>query len=208
MHNEIPQNIPGKMSAPAAERNAPHLIKVLGRVLPPQGTVLEIASGSGYHAVAFAKAMPQLTWQPSDAEENARASIAAHRAESNLINLHEALALDVQAHPWPVGHIDAVVCINMIHISPWAATQALFAGATKLLASNAPLVTYGPYIMQGDFISESNVAFDQSLKARNALWGLREIDDLTNEASMSGFRLEETVPMPANNFTLVWRKVR
>lgn len=181
------------------------MIEALRTALPERGLVLEIASGSGFHAAHFARAFPHLTWQPSDPDETARASIAAHAADEKLPNLRTPLALDV-TQPWPINAAEAVLCINMIHISPWAATLALFAGAAKILKSGTPLITYGPYILHGDFRGEGNVSFDASLKSRNPDWGLREVDDVAQVAAQHGFTLEEIVPMPANNLTLVWRK--
>ncbi|MBL8643812.1 MAG: DUF938 domain-containing protein [Rhodospirillaceae bacterium] len=195
-----------KLTPPAAVRNAPFLVDVLRRALPASGVVLEIASGSGYHAAAFAKAFPHLTWQPTDPDVQARASISAYVDETGLANIKAPLRLDVTQTSWPLENADAVVCINMIHISPWAATLALFAGAANILSDGAPLITYGPYIVRGDFIAESNVDFDRSLRAKNPDWGLREVDEITHVARRAGFALENMVPMPANNFTLVFRK--
>lgn len=195
-----------KQTPPAAVRNTPFLIDVLRHALPAQGLVLEIASGSGYHAAAFAQTFPYLTWQPTDADSQARESISAYIADMKLANMRQPLDLDVTQKPWPVTAADAMLCINMIHISPWAATEALFAGAALVLPADAPLITYGPYIVQGDFIAESNVAFDQSLKARNPAWGLREVDDVARVAKANGFTFEGMTPMPANNFSLVFRK--
>ena len=196
-----------KQASPAAVRNAPHLIEVLKRILPAQGQVLEIASGSGYHAAAFAAAFPHLTWQPTDASAEARASIAAYAEEGGLNNLCAAQDLDVMRQPWIITEADALVCINMIHISPWAATVALFEGAARVLAPGAPMLTYGPYILHGDFGAQSNIDFDQSLKSRNPEWGLRDVDDVTRTAIILGFTLDEIVPMPANNLSLVFRRV-
>ncbi len=196
-----------KQIPPASVRNAPHIIEVLRRVLPGSGRVLEIASGSGYHAAAFATAFAHLNWQPSDSDAAARASIGAYGTEAGLKNLHPALDIDVTHVPWPIAAADAVVCINMIHISPWAATEALFAGSSRVLAKGALLFTYGPYIVHGDFRGEGNIAFDQSLKARNSAWGLREIDDVSAVATQTGFSLAETIDMPANNLSLVWRRL-
>ncbi len=163
--------------------------------------MLEIAAGSGYHAATFARALPHLIWQPSDADPAARESIAAHVAESVLPNLRPPLALDVCVGPWPAA--DAVVCINMIHISPWAATEALFKGAKDSGAKT--IVTYGPYAIAGDFQADSNIAFDQSLRARNESWGIRDVNDVAATAATCGFRHDETVRMPANNLTLIFK---
>lgn len=168
--------------------------------------MLEIASGSGYHVAAFAAAFPQLRWQPTDPDTAARESIAAHIADTGLGNIAAPLLLDVTAPVWPITRVDVIVCINMIHISPWAATLGLFAGAARLLPHDGLLVTYGPYRFSGDFMADSNVAFDQSLKARNPAWGIRDVDDIQQVAKHAGFELEKTTPMPANNFTLTFRK--
>ncbi|MBM3513429.1 MAG: DUF938 domain-containing protein [Alphaproteobacteria bacterium] len=197
-----------KLCPPAAVRNAEPILAVLRSALPTTGTVLEIASGSGFHVAHFAKAFPGVTWQPSDLNPEARASIAAHIADDALPNVLPPLALDVTVRPWPIASIDAVICINMIHISPWRATEALFAGAGEKLARNAVLFTYGPYVVDGDFIAESNKAFDQDLRNRNPEWGLREVTDIETVADRHGFARVAMVAMPANNFTLVFRKIR
>ncbi|MSO97420.1 MAG: DUF938 domain-containing protein [Rhodospirillaceae bacterium] len=191
---------------PSALRNAPHLVEALRGVLPSHGLVLEIASGGGYHAVAFADAFPNLVWQPSEPNAEAREGIAAYRAETKLQNLCAPLALDVMDMPWPITKADAVICLNMIHISPWAATLALFSSAANILGARALLFTYGPYILHGDFLAESNITFDQSLKSRNPAWGLREVDDVAQVAVEAGFKLDKIIPMPASNLSLVWLK--
>ena len=192
---------------PAAVRNAEPILLVLKRTLsPPAFTgrrVLEIAAGSGYHAATFAKALPHLLWQPTDADADARGAIAAQVEHAGLANLAAPLALDVSQDLWPVAATDAVVCINMIHISPWTATQDLFRGARTLGATC--IVTYGPYSIAGDFLAESNIAFDQSLKQRNPAWGIRDVNDVARAGAAHGFRHKETVPMPANNLTLVFK---
>lgn len=199
-----------KLVPPASVRNTPPLLEVLTRVFAPgrraRGLVLEIASGSGYHAAAFAKALTHLDWQPSDPDEAARASIAAYVAEAGLPNLRAPVTLDVTRLPWPVDRAEAVLCINMIHISPWETTVALFDGAKRILAAGAPLVTYGPYMIDGDFQADSNVAFDQSLRARNPAWGIRDLKDIEPLARARGFSLVERIPMPANNHTLVFER--
>lgn len=192
---------------PASERNAEPIWEQLARILAPvrarKGLVLEIAAGSGYHAAFFARAFPELTWQPSDPDAGARANIAAHRAAAGLANLQEPLALDVEA-PWPITQADAILCVNMIHISPWSATLALFAGAGRILDKNGVLVTYGPYSIDGDFLAPSNLDFDASLKSRNPTWGIRDVSDVTRVAAGNGFTLAETIRMPANNLILVF----
>ena len=196
-----------KRHAPAADRNREPIAAVLTEELPPTGLVLEVASGSGEHAVHFARTFPRLQWQPSDPDSAAIASIAAWREEQGLPNLLPPMKLDAAAAAWPLSRADAVVCINMVHISPIAATEGLFAGAAQLLAPNAPLVLYGPYLEAGVETAESNLAFDQSLRTRNPEWGLRTVEWLDEVATRTGFERTRRVAMPANNLTLVYRKV-
>ncbi|MEZ5967187.1 MAG: DUF938 domain-containing protein [Planctomycetota bacterium] len=193
-----------KRYAPATERNRAPILEVLRQVLPSRGTVLEIASGSGEHAVFFAGSLSGVTWQPTDPDPDAIASIAEWRAEASLPNLRPPLQLDVTA-PWPVHAADAIVCINMLHIAPWAAAEALFAGAARVLAADAPLVTYGPYRFGGSFAAESNATFDQDLRSRDPRWGVRDVDDLDVAAARQGLARVATVALPANNHVLVWR---
>lgn len=194
-----------KQHAPAAARNREPIREVLGRVLPPTGTVLTIAEGTGEHAVHFASGFPNLTWQPSDRDEAAVESIAAWCADARLPNLLPPVPLDVTHTVWPVTAADAVTCINMIHIAPWEATLGLFAGAARLLVPGALLYLYGPYRFDGQFTAPSNEAFDQSLRSRDSRWGIRDVRDL--EAAATGFVLRETVTMPANNHSLIFRRV-
>lgn len=191
-----------KREAPAAHRNREPIREVLARVLPSTGRVLEIASGSGEHALWFARAFPALAWQPSDPDPAARSSIAAWRAEAGLANLAEPIALDVCA-PWPVEHADAVVCINMIHIAPWEATVALFAGAARVLPAGGLLYLYGPYRFDGQ-TAPSNEDFDRSLRSRDPRWGVRDVTELVRVAGE--FVLADTVAMPANNHSLIFRR--
>ena len=195
----------GKQHAPAAARNRESIREVLGRELPPHGTVLEIASGSGEHAIHFARAFPALAWQPSDASEAALASIAAWRAEAQLANLLAPVALDVTAATWPVARADAIVCINLIHIAPWEVTLGLFAGAARLLAPGALLYLYGPYRFGGAFTAESNAGFDRALRASDPRWGVRDVVELEAAARPHGLVLRDTIAMPANNHSLVFR---
>jgi len=195
----------GKRHAPATARNREPIREVLARELPRQGTVLEIASGSGEHATYFARAFPELAWQPSDGSEAALASIAAWRAEAQLPNLRAPVALDVTAASWPVTHADAILCINMIHIAPWEATLGLFAGAARVLPAGALLYLYGPYRFGGAFTADSNAEFDRSLRSRDPRWGVRDVDELEAAARPHGFVLRETIAMPANNHSLVFR---
>jgi SAM-dependent methyltransferase len=191
-------------SAPA-ERNTGPILDVLAGVLPAQGKVLEIASGTGQHVVAFARAFPHLRWQPSDLDPDLRTSVELRVSEAALENIASPVDLDVMRLPWSVDAADAVVCINMIHVAPWPATQALFRGANRILGPGGVLVTYGPYMREGQHTAPSNEAFDEALKARDAEWGLRDIDVVSNVARVNGFTLEEVIAMPANNFSLVFR---
>ena len=197
------QVIDPKQRAPAAARNRASIQAVLAQELPAQGTVLEIASGSGEHAVAFASAFPAITWQPSDPSDAALASIAAWRAEAGLANLRAPVQLDTRAAAWPVPQADAIVCINMVHISPWAATLGLFAGAARGLPPGGLLYLYGPYRFAGAFTAASNAEFDRSLRARDPAWGVRDVDDLV--AAARGLTLHQTIAMPANNHSLIFR---
>lgn len=190
-----------KKSAPAALRNREPIAEVLARHLPKTGTVVTIAEGSGEHAVHFAKTFPALTWQPTDLEVS---SIEAWRDEVALANLAAPIVLDVTWPRWPIEHADAITCINMVHISPWEATLGLFAGAARTLAPGALLFLYGPYRFDGK-TAPSNEAFDESLRARDPRWGVRDVTDL--RAAASGFVLEDVVAMPANNHSLVFRAV-
>ncbi len=192
---------------PAPERNKGPILDVLRRVLPASGTVLEVASATGQHIAHFAAALPNLTFQPSDVTDEHLGNLAARRAHVGLANLREAIRLDASEFPWPVGPVDAVYNANMIHISPFAVTIGLFRGASAILREGAPLITYGPYLEGGQHISDSNRLFDESLRSRNPEWGVRDIKALIPIAQNHGFALEERVLMPANNFTLIWRKV-
>lgn len=192
-----------RRSSPSAARNREPILAVLRRVLPARGRVLEIAAGTGEHAVHFASALPELTWQPTDPDAASRRSIAAWQAEAGLPNLLPPLALDV-TRDWPEGEVDAIVCINMLHISPWAATAALMAGAGSHLAAGGVLVVYGPFRRIGVPTAPSNEAFDESLRSRNPAWGLRDLDAVEAEARGQGMVLREVVEMPANNLSLVF----
>jgi len=195
-----------KRFAPAAERNREPIVEVLRGVLPARGLVLEVASGSGQHAVAFATEFPALEFQPTDADPTAIASIARYRFEAALPNLKPPLSLDAASEAWPLSHAEAIVSINMLHISPWEASIGLFRGAARILTPGAPLVLYGPFVVDGDFIAESNVAFDAELRERDPRWGLREVREVERAASEAGFSLEALVPRPANNHMLVFRR--
>jgi len=195
-----------KHHAPATARNRDAIVEVLADWLPPSGTILEVASGSGEHAIHFAAAFPHMLWQPSDPDPAGLASIAAWQTEAGLPNVAPPLALDAAAPAWPVERADAVLCINMVHISPWDATLGLFAGASRLLARDAPLILYGPYIEPGVPTADSNQAFDASLRARDPTWGLRDTDAVRAAANAAGFAFAERRAMPANNLMLLFRR--
>lgn len=195
-----------KRHAPAAGRNREPIAAVLAEELPPSGLVLEIASGTGEHAVHFARTFPGLTWQPSDPDPDARASIAAWREECGLANLLPPIEVDAAAEAWPLERADAMLCINMIHISPVAATEGLVGGAARRLAPGAPLVLYGPFLEEGVETATSNLAFDADLRTRNPTWGLRRVAWLDDLARVHGFERTRRVAMPANNLTLVYRR--
>lgn len=195
-----------KRHAPATTRNSEPIAEVLAQELPGTGSVLEIASGTGEHAVFFARRFPALRWLPSDPDLDALDSIGAWAEEAGLANLAAPMLLDARDPHWPVAEADAILCINMVHISPWVATEGLFAGAARLLGEGAPLVLYGPYIEDAVETAPSNLEFDASLQARNAEWGLREVSRLDRLASESGFVRTARHEMPANNLTLVYRK--
>ncbi|MDR5738316.1 MULTISPECIES: DUF938 domain-containing protein [unclassified Caballeronia] len=190
--------------APAAERNRDAILAVLARVLPARGVVLEIASGTGQHAVHCAAALPGVVWQPSDPDAAARDSIAAWRAHAGLANLNPPLAIDVTHGDWGIGAVAAIVCINMIHIAPWQAAEALVRGAAERLSAGGVLYLYGPYRRNGAHTAPSNEAFDAQLRATNELWGVRDLEAVESLANRAGFALAEIVPMPANNFSLVF----
>ena len=195
-----------KRHAPATLRNRDAIAAVLADWLPAAGTVLEVASGSGEHVVHFAAAFPHLEWRPSDPDPAGLTSIATYRAESGLTNVAAPIALDAAASVWPTDQADALLCINMVHISPWAASLGLFAGAARLLARDAPLILYGPYIEPDVPTAESNIAFDANLRARDPAWGLRDTDRVKAAADAAGFAFAERRAMPANNIMLLFRR--
>lgn len=192
--------------APATVRNREAIVEVLRDALPPSGLVLEVASGSGEHGVYFAGAFPHLDWQPSDPDPVALESIAAWRGEAGLANLRVPVALDAAAADWPIGQADAILCINMVHISPWAATLGLMRGAGAVLPPGGLLYLYGPYLEANVETAPSNRAFDVSLRARDALWGLREVEAVKQAALAQALVLERRVAMPANNLSLLFRR--
>jgi hypothetical protein len=195
-----------KRHAPATARNREPIAAVLAEELPEAGLALEVASGTGEHAVHFARTFPGLQWQPSDPDPAARESIAAWREEAGPANLLPPLALDAASPAWPIARADAVLCVNMVHISPVAATEGLFAGAAQLLAPEAPLILYGPYLEAEVETAPSNLDFDAGLRARNPQWGLRSAVWLDALAGEVGLRRTRRVAMPANNLMLVYRR--
>lgn len=194
-----------KLHAAATERNREPILNVLRRVLPARGTILEIASGSGEHAVAFARELTTIVWQPTDPDSAARESIAAWSAESGLTNIREPLDLDVLRESWPVAKADAIVCINMLHIAPIEACEGLMRGARRVLGPGGVVVTYGPYKIHGEHTAPSNAEFDKSLRQRNPVWGVRDIIEVSTAAADYDVALHERIQLPANNFALVWR---
>ena len=195
-----------RRSAPHVARNAEPIAEVLRTVLPPSGLVLEIASGTGEHVLHFARSFPNLLWQPSDPDPFALRSIAAWRADAELFNLLPPVPLDARAAEWPVPKADAILAINMVHISPWSATLGLLRGAGRLLPAGAPLYLYGAYRQAGVETAPSNEAFDGWLKAQNPEWGMRRLEDVVAEAERHGLALDRIVPMPANNVSVVFRR--
>ena len=195
-----------KRHAPAAERNAVPIAEVLERELPVSGLVLEIASGTGQHAVFMARRFPDLDWQPSDRDPETLASIDAYAEEAGLENLRPAADFDAIGSEPPVEAAAAVLCINMVHISPWEATKGLFAHASQVLTAGSPLILYGPYLEDEVETVPSNLAFDRSLKARDSRWGLRRVAAIDDLASVNGFRRTARHTMPANNLVLVYRR--
>jgi hypothetical protein len=193
-----------KRYAPATQRNSAAITEVLQEILPLSGLVLEIASGTGEHIVHFAKAFPDLIWQPSDPDPAGLASITARREEASFPNLLLPLELDTSAE-WPTTNADCILCINMVHISPWNGTLGLLRGAAKILPKDGPLYLYGPYRQHGVSAAESNEDFDISLKSRNSSWGLRYVEDVVDAAAQYGLKLQSVINMPANNLSMIFR---
>ena len=192
------------LTSPAAERNKGPIGELLVRILPERAFVLEIASGTGQHAAHFARLMPGMTWQPSDCDAEGLSSISAWIAAQRLGNVREPLLLDVEDAPWPIEAADAIVCINMIHISPWTATEALIRGARATLRPGGILFIYGPFRRNGRHTSQGNEAFDAQLRMQNRAWGIRDAEDVVALADAAGLELVETHAMPANNTSLVF----
>jgi hypothetical protein len=208
VHSDNPRGVHDpRQHYPATVRNREPILGVLESVLSDLDVsrpVLEIASGTGEHAVYFAENLPALVFQPSDPDPALRASIEAHRTDKGLPNLRAPVALDVMSSPWPIPSAAAVLCINMIHIAPFAACEALFRGASAVLAEGAPLYLYGPFRMHGEHTAESNRTFDESLRARDPRWGVRDLEAVVELAARHGFELGRTEAMPANNLSVIF----
>lgn len=202
---EVPSDGPLR-SAPAALRNREPISEVLAKWLPTSGSVLEIASGTGEHAVYFAERFPALDWQPSDIHPDALTSIDAWREASGLRNVRAPLVIDAASARWPIERADAILSINMVHISPWASALGLLDGAERLLGPCAPLILYGPWLKDDVPTVATNFDFDSDLKQRNPKWGLRRVEEFAAAAGERGLRHSETRPMPANNMMLLFRR--
>lgn len=196
----------GAHHSPAAERNGPLILAVLQHLLPPQGLLLEIASGTGQHAALCCAGLPGWDWQPTDFDAGLLPSIDAWC--EGLPRVRPALALDVMAPAWPgvPATVDAIFCANMVHISPWATTAALLQGAARHLAARGLMLTYGPYLEDDVSTAPGNLDFDADLRARDSRWGLRRVGDVAEVAGRAGLQLRERVAMPANNLLLVWAR--
>ena len=194
-------------------RNRDPILAVLKDVLPQTGLVLEIASGSGEHAAYIGPQFPALVWQSSAPQPDSRQSITGwidwlSQSGGNVDNLPPPLELDVHDDPWPVVAADAVICINMVHISPWVTTQALLSGAARILPAGGPLYLYGPYLVDGRHTADSNQSFDLDLRRRNPEWGIRDLAKVKEEAACHGLVFDDAIVMPANNFSVIFRNSR
>ena len=188
--------------APAVARNRDALLDALRGVMPESGLVLEVASGTGEHALHVAEAMSSLIWQPSDPSAEARASTDAWA--EGVANIRPALELDASAWPWPIAAADALLCVNMIHIAPWSACLGLLRGARAILPPGAPLILYGPFLRAGVVTAPGNLDFNASLRERDPAWGIRALEDVA--AAAEGFMIDRVFEMPANNLTVVFRR--
>lgn len=205
---EAPAGADARRSAPAASRNRDPIAEVLAEWLPLSGTVLEVASGTGEHAIWFAERFPSLDWQPSDTHPDALSSIAAWRSSSALSNVREPIAIDASSAGWPTGSANAVLNINMAHISPWDASLGLISGAAKILPEGGALILYGPWLKDGIETAASNLAFDADLRSRDTQWGLRRVEDFAAAAADKGFEFSDWRQMPANNLMLLFRLMK
>lgn len=195
-----------RQHAPATARNRGPILDALRSILPTSGPILEVASGTGEHVIHFARVWPMLEWQPSDPSAEARRSIDGWIAAEGLENVRSPLDLDAASDDWPIDHAAAVICINMIHISPWTSTEGLMRGAGRILDPGASLYLYGPFRQSTKLIEPSNAAFDESLRSRDPRWGLRDLDEVAACASAHRFVLDCVVEMPANNLSVIFRK--
>jgi len=195
-----------RLFMPAVARNREPILAVLRDRLPPNGLVLEVASGSGEHAAYFSKMMPSVRWQPTEQNPEMLPSILAHRISAAAPNMLPPLHLDVMSPTWPVERADAVVCINMIHIAPWPAADALLAGASRVLPTGGVLYLYGPYRIDGGHTAESNREFDGWLRRQNSAWGVRDLDEVADLAARHGLVLTQTIAMPANNLSVIFHR--
>jgi cyclopropane fatty-acyl-phospholipid synthase-like methyltransferase len=195
-----------RMFAPATQRNREPILAVARKHFPKAGTVLEVGAGSGEHAVFLAGHFGGLRWHPTDPDADARASIDAWREHTHAENVAAAAELDVCSDTWPLERADVIVNVNMIHIAPWRACVGLMRGAGRCLSAGGLLMMYGPYMIDGAHTAPSNEAFDQSLRSRNPDWGVRDLREVVAEAEGNGLQLTERIAMPANNFTLVFRR--
>lgn len=202
---EGPAGANARRSAPAALRNRQPIADVLAEWLPQEGTVLEVASGTGEHAMWFAERFPAIEWQPSDAHPDALASIAAWRDGSELPNLRAPLVIDASNPDWPIDSVDGVLNINMAHISPWEASLGLIAGAARIMSEEGRLILYGPWLKDDIETAPSNLAFDADLKFRDPAWGLRRVEDFAEAAAVEAFEFVEMRAMPANNLMLLFQ---
>jgi hypothetical protein len=193
--------------APATVRNRDFILDVLRDVLPTTGVILEIASGSGEHVVHFARNLPSLVFQPSDPEPDALLSVAAWMKAAEVTNVRAPIVLDASRSPWPIASADGIICINMVHISPWDASVGLIRGAAAILPPGSPLYLYGPYKRKGFATAPSNEAFDRNLRDRNPIWGLRDLEAIAAIAQSAGFSIPDITEMPANNLSIVFRRM-
>lgn len=195
-----------RLDAPATERNREPILSVLKTVLPPKGQVLEIASGTGQHLTFFAPHFPELTWQPSDPDPMHLASIASWIEQRPSVNILSPIQLDVTRNDWKIDHADVMLCINMIHIAPWQACLGLLRGTQSILPNDGMLYLYGPFKQQGQHTAPSNEDFDLSLRAQDTSWGVRDLEEVIDTAQQYDLHLQQIIPMPANNFSVIFYK--
>lgn len=205
----LPPADEGRLDAPAFHRNCEPIWQAISPLLPNDGAVLEIGSGTGQHATSYARRTPRLTWHPTDIVDSHLASIDAWRRHAGLANVQPPQRVDLLDADWtwrPGGPLAALLCINVLHISPWAVSQNLIAGAARLLQPDGKLFVYGPFMRDGEHTAPSNAAFDASLRTRDPAWGVRDTRDLAALASAQKLLLTDIIPMPSNNFVLVFAR--